>query len=92
MVKFYFLKFPTPRTDKMYVQQKYGSFKEEIREYQNISVRHYQQFVLPKVTKYMDTHKARITIARTCCSGTDDLKYDVAQNSQITFNHLCALT
>ena len=51
------------KSDELYVERKYESFKDEIREYQYLSVKHYKELVT-KVMKFMNTIKVKQLKAR----------------------------
>ena len=76
---------------QLFIKIKQSSFKDEIREYQHLSFKNYQNTLLPKVMQYINTIKAKRTKAIPHHSGIDELKYGIKNGSPITFDHLLAL-
>ena len=76
-------------SDEYYVAKKYDTFKEEICEYDYLSINDYQNTIIPKITQYINTNKAKQTIFRAFTSGC--MRYGVVPGSEVSFNHLLAL-
>ena len=70
----------TPK--QLFVPPKYDSFKKELLHYQYISISTYKKIILPKVTAYIDTKKARSI--RAIKNG---LRYDDDQASRNKYKY-----
>ena len=79
------------QSTEYYIKRKYDTFKDELREYKHLSIRHYQNYLTPKVTQYMNTMRAKKTKASKSKAGIDEFKYEIQPESKITFNHLLSV-
>ena len=77
--------------NEKYVAKKYDTFKQEICEYEYLSIKHYQNIIIPKVTQYINTKRAKRTIVRVVFAPRYYLHYDIQPGAEISFNHLVAL-
>eukprot|EP01084_Bolivina_argentea_P270582 460139_1 len=68
---------------KLYVDQKYSSFKQEILEYDSkfVTIKDFQENLMPKVEKYMDTIQAKKL--RAADLDKHDLHYDIKPGTKL---------
>eukprot|EP01083_Nonionella_stella_P204882 746588_1 len=72
---------------EMYVKQKYSNFKEEIANYEHLSMRQYQTNVVAKVDSYMNTY----AVKRLKAAYIPHLHCDIQPNEVVLHRHLVSL-
>ena len=75
----------------LYIPPRYGSFKEEIRNYQHIDfIKQYQDEVVIKAKEHESTRIVKATKAVTR-SGNQGLHYDIQDYAPLTLDHLISV-
>ena len=83
----------------LYIPQKYGSFKEEIRNYKDIDFKQYEEEIKIKAKSYENTPIVKATKAdlgqyngnKVPRHGNDALHYDIPDGAVLGFNNLVSL-
>ena len=81
------------KSNDLYVEKKHALFKEELKEYNYLSLKFYQNKLVPKVMKYIDTNKVKRMRARAVGAFKyfEELKREIESDSRIQFNHLLSI-
>eukprot|EP01084_Bolivina_argentea_P140912 247659_1 len=72
---------------QLYVQRKYGSFKQEILNSRHITFELYEKQVLLKAQHYIITKRAKLMVTHY----KDYLHYDIKRGTPLSLNHLMAV-